>query len=169
MDPISILLAAYLDSIVNLAHGHFQDTMGTQLQSERIEHQGEVIDFQHQLWRVRESSVCGPLNNDLQAFSACTLKAKAMFVELCHSLSQQKDAHWRITKSRTMYCNAANMFQPTEASITAAEELDEFTQARQHCNIATAAALGSHDQKLINEREEACEAFEAMRASQAQN
>lgn len=151
MDPFGMLLAVYLDSVVNLTQGHFQDTMGTHLQAERIEYQGEVIDFQHQLWRVREPSVCGPLKNDLQAFSACTLKAKAMFMELCHSLSQHKGTHWRITKSRNMYCNVANTFQPTEASITAAEEVDEITQARQRCNLATAAALGSYDQKLINE------------------
>jgi hypothetical protein len=166
MDPIGLLLAAYLDSIANVTHRHLQDSMGTQLQAVSIEYEGSVIDFQHQLWRVRDDSVCGSLRNDLRQYSACTIKAKAMFAELCQALSEKKDNHWRITKSRNMYCNAANSFRPTEASIMLADEPGEFEQARQRCNIATAAALGSSDRKLIEERDEACEALKVLRSTE---
>jgi hypothetical protein len=164
MDPIGLLLAVYLDSIANVTHRHFQDSMDTQLQAVRIEYEGSVIDFQHQLWRVRDDSVCGSLRSDLRQYSACTVKAKDMFAELCQALSEKKDNHWRIAKSQNMYCNAANSFRPTEASIMRADEPGEFEQARQRCNIATAAALGSSDRTLIKERDEACEALKVLRS-----
>lgn len=165
MDPFGLLFAAYLDSIANVTHRHFLDSMGTQLQGVRIEYQGSMIDFQHQLWRVRDDSVCGSFRGDLRKYSACTIKAKAMFSELCQALSEKKDNHWRISKSQNMYCNAANSFRPTEASIMLADEPGEFEQARQRCNIATAAALGSPDHKLIEEREEACGALKVFRST----
>jgi len=163
MDPISMLFAAYLDSIVNITHGHLQRSLGTELQAERIEYDGTVIDFQHQLWRVRHPTVCASQRANLQAFSECTVKAQALFNELCQSLTQRRNLDAYASRARTMYCNAAVAFRPTQASISAAGQTDALADARRRCNTATAAALGSRDARLIAEREKACSDFAELR------
>lgn len=166
MDPISMLFAAYLDSIVNITHGHLQRSLGTELQAERIEYDGTVIDFQHQLWQVRYPTVCASRRDNLQAFSECTVKAQALFNELCQSLTQRRNLDAYASRARNMYCNAAVAFRPTQASISAAGETDALADARRRCNTATAGALGSRDPRLIAEREKACSEFAELRAAE---
>jgi hypothetical protein len=166
MEPISLLFAAYLDSIVNVTHRHVQRSLGAELQAEHIEYDGTVIDFQHQLWQVRYPTVCGSQRGNLQAFSECTVKAQALFSELCQSLAQRRSLDAYGSKTRTMYCNAAVTFRPTLASISAAGETDALADARQRCNTATAAALGSGDSRLVAKREKAYSELTELRAAQ---
>ena len=166
MDPIGILFGAYLDSVANVTHRHLQESLGTEIQAERIDYQGTLVDFQYQLWQVRHPSVCASKRGDLREFSACTIQAQAMFRELCDSLAPTEADDWRVAKTRNMYCNAAVAFEPTQASISVAEPSDELARARQRCNVAISAALGSGDRMAIAERDKACAELAELQAAQ---
>ena len=64
---------------------------------------------------------------------------------------------------QTMYRNAVVSYNPTIASVAAAPELNELEKARQACNAATAAAMGSREPRVLKERRELCEVYAGMR------
>lgn len=160
MDPLSFLFSAYLDSVSNNVHQHLTDTMGTELQAVVIEYQGVEVPFQYQMWQVRKPSVCSSYQTDLVEYSGCTVKASALFNDLCKQLTKNPKEHWRYVKTKNMYCNAAVSYQPTIAAISKPKTKDEVQLARQRCNSAVANALGSSDPKVIAERKRACEEYE---------
>ena len=156
MDPVSLLFTAYLDSIQNTVHARFTDLHGTEIKAMMIEYQGVEVPYQYQLWRVRDKSVCQPYKSQITQFSNCTLAAKALFRDLCAQLSGKPSNHWRHSKLKNMYCNAAVSFEATVARIAVAGERSEEKAARAECNLAIAAALGSRDPVVIAERDRVC-------------
>ncbi len=58
MDPISVLFAALLDSTSSAVSNHMQEALGTETKTVTVEHNDQRISFQHQLWRIRDESVC---------------------------------------------------------------------------------------------------------------
>ncbi len=156
MDPVSLLFTAYLDSIQNTVHARFTDLHGTEIKAMMIEYQGVEVPYQYQLWRVRDKSVCQPYKSQITQFSNCTLAAKALFRDICAQLSDKPSNHWRHSKLKNMYCNAAVSFEGTVARIGVAVARSEEEAARAECNLAIAAALGSRDAVVIAERERIC-------------
>jgi len=156
MDPVSLLFTAYLDSIQNTVHARFTDLHGTEIKAVMIEYRGVEVPYQYQLWRIRNKSVCQSCKSQTTQFSKCTLAAKALFRDLCAQLSDKPSNHWRHSKLKNMYCNAAVSFEATVARIAVAGERSEEEAARAECNLAIAAALGSRDAVVIAERERVC-------------
>ena len=156
MDPISLVFSAYLDAVQSNVHTQLTDTLGTEVKAVVIDYQGVKVPFQYQIWRVRDNSVCSSYQSDLIQYSQCTVKAKELFQTLCAQLSKKPSTHWRYTKTKNMYCNAAVSYQPTIARIGEAEERTEDEEARAACNLAIVAALGSRDPVVIAERDRVC-------------
>ena len=156
MDPVSLLFTAYLDSIQNTVHARFTDLYGTEIKAVMIEYQGVEVPYQYQLWRVRDKSVCQPYKSQITQFSKCTLAAKVLFRDLCAQLSDKPSNHWRHSKMKNMYCNAAVSYEATVARIGVPGERNEKETARAECNLAIAAALESRDPVVISERERVC-------------
>ena len=156
MDPISLLFAVYLDAVQNTVHTQVTDVLGTEVNALVIDYQGVKVPFQYQIWRVKDKSVCASYQSKLTRYSQCTVKAKKLFEALCTQLSQNPSTHWRHTKTKNMYCNAAVSYQETIARIGEAEELSETAKARAECNLAIAAALGSRDPAVLRERDRVC-------------
>jgi hypothetical protein len=156
MDPVSLLFTAYLDSIQNTVHARFTDLYATEIKAVMIEYQGVEVPYQFQLWRVRNKSVCQPYKSQITQFSKCTLAAKALFKDLCAQLNDKPSKHWRHSKMKNRYCNAAVFFEATVAPIGVAGERSEEESARAECNLAIAAALGSRDAVVITEKERVC-------------
>lgn len=163
MEPVSLLFSAYLNIVQSNVHSHLADSIGTEIKAIRIEYQGMMIPFQHQMWRIREGSVCNSYSPNIQTYSQCTLKASSLFSDLCTYLSENPQNHWRHAKSKNMYCNAAITFNPVVASISVAPEQSDLTKARKACNTATISAMGSSDPSLISERKVACAKYEALK------
>ena len=156
MDPVSFVFAAYMDAVQNTVHAQVADTLGTEVKAMMIDYQGVEVPFQYQIWRVKDQSVCSSYESDLVHYSKCTVTAKKLFTALCTQLSQKPSVHWRYTKAKNMYCNAAVSYKPTIARIGAAEERTEDEEARAACNLAIVAALGSRDPVVIAERDRVC-------------
>ena len=164
MDPISYLFSAYLNTVQASVQEHLTESMNLQVTPVEIVYEGVPVVFQYYNWKVRDRSVCSNVSNDLQAFSHCTVKAKELFGALCTELSKgplKSPKHGRL---RTMYCNASIAFKPTIARVDAASEKTELELARQECNAATVAAMGSRDPKVIRKKKELCEAYQEMKA-----
>ena len=156
MDPVSFVFAAYMDAVQNTVHAQVADSLGTEVKAMMIDYQGVEVPFQYQIWRVKDQSVCSSYESDLVHYSKCTVTAKKLFTALCTQLSQKPSVHWRYTKTKNMYCNAAVSYKPTIARIGAAEERTEDEEARAACNLAIVAALGSRDPVVIGERDSVC-------------
>ncbi|MGP4845611.1 hypothetical protein ACTXGQ_15845 [Marinobacter sp. 1Y8] len=153
MDPVSYLFAAYLNTVQGHVQNNVAEIYGTQVTPVEIEYNGVNVAFQYQLWRVRDKSVCGNVRHNLKAFSDCSLKAKELFSVLCSELSKTPQQNWKHGKYRTMYCNASMTFKPTIASVSVASEESELQKARQACNAATVAAMGSRELGVLGEPE----------------
>ena len=166
MDPISYLFSAYLHTVQAGVQQHLSESHNTQITPVEIEYEGEKVAFQHHLWRVRDQSVCSDRKNDLQAFSKCTLAAKKLFGVLCSELSKRPDQNPRHGKLRNMYCNASMSFKPTVARVGVASGSTELESARQACNAATVAAMGSREPRVIREKQTLCGVYEAIKAGQ---
>lgn len=156
MDPISFVFSAYVDAVQNIVHKKMTDSFGTEVKAVVIDYQAVSIPFQYQMWRVKDKTVCLPYQSDLSRYSHCTLTAKRLFAELCTQLSKKPSAHWRHTKTKDMYCNAAVTYQPTIARVSEASAMDKAEKAKAECNLAIAAALGSRDPAVIIERDRVC-------------
>ena len=152
MDPISLVFAAYLDSVQSTVHARVTDTLGTEVKAVIIDYQGVPVPFQYQMWRVIDKSVCSRYQSDLTYYSHCTVTAKELFSALCSQLSQKPSEHLRYIKTKNMYCNAVVSYEATIAWIGGAEG----EEAKAACNLAIAAALGSRDPVVIAERDRVC-------------
>ena len=156
MSPISLIFAAYVDAVQNTVHDKMTDALGTEVKAVMIGYEGVDVPFQHQMWRVKSQTVCSPYQSDLVPYSHCTVTAKKLFAALCTQLSKKPSDHWRHTKTKNMYCNAAVSYQATIARIGKAQERTEDERARAVCNLAIAGALGSRDPVVIAERDRVC-------------
>lgn len=165
MDPISTIFSIYLETVSRQIRDSAARVMNTEVTPVVIHYKGIDIPFQHPLWKIRASSVCEPYRQALDQFSRCTVAAKEMFRDLCDELARHGHTESRY---RNMYCNAAISFRPTIADVSAAEPLSPLELARQACNAATAAGLGSTDPALIAEREGACAEYENLKMSTAE-
>ncbi|BES70019.1 hypothetical protein RE428_10370 [Marinobacter nanhaiticus D15-8W] len=163
MDPVSYLFSAYLNTVQTNVQEHFAERYGTQITPVEIQYEGVEVAFQHQLWRIRDKSVCGNVSHNLKVFSECTLKAKQLFGELCSELSKAPQKNWKHGKFRTMYCNASVSFRPTIARVSAGTEETELAKARQACNAATVAAMGSREPGILREKRELCWVYESLK------
>lgn len=165
MDPVSMVFAAYLNTVQSTVSSHFNETRNTQITPVAIEYEGMTVSYQHQLWRVRSKSVCANYRQTISLFSPCTVKAAQLFNALCTELKQAGSNDWRQAKIQNMYCNAALSFKPTVATVGSAQALSDMDEARQACNAATVAAMGNSDPRLAHERNRNCGVYQSMRAT----
>ena len=160
-----ILMSTWLSSITDSFANDVATAANTQIIARKVNYEGSVISFQHQFWRIRESSVCGPHAIMSQAFSECTVKARRMFSDMCEHLSSTQTNTPYHHNYQQMYCNAAVSFTPTIISISKGnpEELSEYQKLRIECNMLTASALGSQDEALIRQRDWVCSEFRSFK------
>lgn len=161
MEPMSLFFSAYISSILKMDLLSYSEVTNMYMEAVEIEYKGLYIPFQHQVWKVRDSSVCQRYISNTLKYSKCTVTAKELFTNLCRDLSRtKKDVS---NRHQRMYCNAAHSYTPTYASISAAKQDSTITVARKACNTATISAMSSSDVRLINERKTACENYEKVK------
>ncbi len=166
MDPVSLVFAAYLDTVQSTVTNHLEETRNVQITPVVIEYEGATVSYQHQLWRVRPQSVCANYRQDISQFSPCTVKAARLFEDLCSELRQVQSDDLRRAKVQNMYCNAAVSHKPTVAKVSSARALTDLEENRQACNAATVAAMGNSDPRLARERDKTCDAYRSMKIDQ---
>lgn len=166
MDPVTVIFSAYLNTLQSATYDHVNESFGTQMQAVVVNYEGVKIPYQYQMWTVRQASVCQPYVASVAEYSRCSLAAAGLFNDLCNRLSAQPNGDWRQKKFRNMYCNAAVSYKPTIAKISSAQAAPAANQARQRCNAATVAAMGSQDPELIHQRDQLCAAYRAQRAGE---
>lgn len=165
MDPVSVLFSVYLNSVINSTDPETTATMGTELQSLVIQYQGVDVPFDYQLWQIQDSSVCHRYRGDINAFSKCTVLAKDLFQSLCTELGKSDKEHWQFDKTKAMYCEAGDSYEPTVAKVTLSgdSDLDDVQLARQKCSAAVIKAMDSREPSVMAERKAACEAYEKLK------
>ncbi len=156
MDPISLALSTYLNHVQVNVHQQVTDIMGTEVQAVSIKYEGLNISYQHQIWKIKDKSVCNNYRNQLAHYSTCTIKAKRLFNSLCNELNKKKSTHWKHKKIKNMYCNAAISYKPVIASIKPASNESPLQLARKECNQAIVAAMGTDNRSLELEQKEIC-------------
>ena len=86
-----------------------------------------------------------------------------LFNKLCADIPTIENADLKYTKTKNMYCNAAVSYKPTIATISADSPASELLQAKQKCNAATIAAMGSSDPAAIGYRDRICQNYNEMK------
>ena len=156
MDPVTTFVNVYLLTIgehISTSHSERSNLHVTPIV---MQYKGSTIPYQHQIWRIKDKSVCFEYQDDTAQYSQCTITAKALFKDMCSELSMNKSQHWNIQKHKTMYCNAALSYKPTVATITSGSN-SKNTDADKKCNEFILMAMGSRDKALIAERDKYCD------------
>jgi len=163
LDPISLVLSAYLENVQNTVHSAMTDRIGTEVKAISIEYEGLTVPFQYQMWRIKDKSVCGVYSEDVLRYSECSIKAKKLFTSLCTQLGSSSQNEWRRSKLKNMYCNASVSYKPTVALISHGFDVGEIQEAKQKCNIATVKAMGSNNRQFIAERTKVCNKYHGLK------
>lgn len=158
MDPISAFFAALLDTTSSAVNNHMQESVGTEVKTVTVDHNNERISFQHQLWRIRDESVCVDKRDRMAEFSKCTLAAKGFFVDACRYLRESRGRGVRYDKTKNMYCAASNSFKPSIAFVAPANQASALEMARRECNKLVFQQTASAEA-----REEACARYELLK------
>lgn len=158
MEPISILFSSFLTGLSGGLHNHISGVMGSEIQAQVIEYQTQKIDYQYQLWKIKDQSVCASVkNNNLSNYSSCTIKAKQFFTETCSYLQANPEQNWQYKKHKNMYCVAATNFQPTIAQLSRPSEAEaQQWEVKQKCSLLTLEARNTGNSKVARERDAAC-------------
>lgn len=134
-----------------------------QVEAKSYHYKDQQITFQHQLWKVKENSVCSTYPNNTQEKSKCQVTAKSFFNEVCQQLNNAKNKSSIQTRTQNMYCNAAVSFQPKIIRISKANALSEIEIARSECNALILKAMGNNDPKVAGRKEETCNKYKALK------
>ncbi len=166
MDPISSLISIYLDSLISPIQHEMTDILGTEIQAQVVEYRGVSIDYQYQLWRIRENSVCAAKRSTIRQYSHCTESAKTFFAETCLELQNNPQNHWRYRKLKNMYCQAASSYQPVIAKISKPSARESaIMDAKQRCSLLTLDAM-SGSEKALKAKDAACAHYKNMMSDQ---
>ena len=117
MHPVSSVFAAYIDAVQNTLHAQVIDTHGTEVKALMIGYQGVNVPFQYQIRGVEDQSLCSSYQSALILYSQSMVTAKKLLLALCTHLFQKPSVHWRYTKTKNMYCNAAVSCKPALVGI----------------------------------------------------
>ena len=165
MDPISILFSSFLTGMTADIHGQVQDIMGTEVQYRVVEYQAHKIDYQYQIWKIKDTSVCARVkNHNLSDYSSCTVSAKGLFADTCSYLQSHPEYNGKHTKLKNMYCVAAANFKPTIAQISQPSKAEsELWDVKQKCSLLTLNARSSGSNAVAKERDIACAEYNKIR------
>tara|TARA_R110002050_G_scaffold57423_5_gene129171 strand:+ start:83875 stop:84378 length:504 start_codon:yes stop_codon:yes gene_type:complete len=165
MEPISIIFSSFLAGMTGDLTNHITNVMGTEVQVQIVEYQNQQIDYQYQLWKVKDPSVCARIKtNDLSHYSSCTLIAKTFFTDTCSYLQTHPQQNWKYTKLKNMYCLAAVNFKPTIAQISRPTEAEsKLWDAKQKCSLLTLNARSTGSRAVAKQRDKACEEYQKIK------
>jgi hypothetical protein len=117
MDPLSALFAGFVQQAGESISQAAISGMNAEPETVIVDYHDQRVSFVHQLWRIRPESVCADQRARLADDAPCTQAAQALFEEACARLTAQPVRDPAARSLRTMYCNAAERFQPTQANI----------------------------------------------------
>ncbi|WP_257275281.1 MULTISPECIES: hypothetical protein [unclassified Endozoicomonas] len=174
MDIISTSLATIITAMSGSITDSYIENANAEITSRVIQHQGQDIYFEHQVWRIRNSSVCQNKHQKITEFSQCTLAAKAAFIEICQA-HQHKNYKAHKAKSMVrMFCQAASNFKPTIAMIqpsspaSSKTKIDntELIEAKQNCSALILESQMSNDPFMEAKRADACKKYKQLSTKQ---
>lgn len=165
MDPISVIFSTFITGISSGITTDISDIMGTELQYKVVEYHQLQIDFQYQMWTIKDKSVCArDKDNDLSAHSKCTVEAKRLFGDTCSYLQANPQQSWQYKKTKNMYCTASANFKPTVAQISTPSAAEAaLWNAKQACSMLTLQARSSGSKQVITDKEKACSKYNQLK------
>lgn len=164
MDPLTLFFASYLEAVSDRAYAQMHDESGAEPQRVMVSHNNHRIIYQHQFWQIHDETVCTDLKEDVGRYSECTIAAKSLFERACRQLLNNPKDDWKYTSLLNMYCDAADYFEPTVATITWSYEKEtKLSIAKRECSSATAAAIGSRNPRVLDERDVKCRIYQQIK------
>lgn len=155
MDPLTTVVNAYLLTLSEHISASYSERTNLHVTPIVMQYKDTTIPYQHQIWRIKDKSVCFDFQDNASQYSQCTIKAKDLFKDMCSELSNNKSQHWNIQKHKTMYCNAALSYKPMVATITSGSD-SKLNAITKKCNELILKTMGTKDKTLIAERDKYC-------------
>jgi len=159
MSASAIALSAYLAALGESIQDENQQRQALNETKVVINYHDQDIPFSHQGWQILDKTVCNQHNRNSPHYSACTIKAKSLFNQICSALTNRTSAYWHHQKYKEMYCHAAVNFSPMVATISYGKSTQMTPQERK-CNQLILKALVDRNQTTIEERNQACKNIE---------
>ncbi|MEZ9236646.1 hypothetical protein [Shewanella sp. 10N.286.52.A9] len=156
MDPLSQLFAAYLESVSNNVSKVYSDSLNTTISTKVLQYHDTEIRFQHQMWRIKQDSVCVNLIQDSTQYSKCTQQAKSMFNDICIQLSSKQNLSAKGRSISNMYCNATLTYKPMVAQISQPKAKTPQQLQDKLCNQLILASMQDNSEDIQKQKEAAC-------------
>ncbi|MFC1518515.1 hypothetical protein ACFL6Z_02215 [Pseudomonadota bacterium] len=156
MDPLSQLFAAYLESVSNNVTKAYSDSLNTTVTTKVLQYHDTEIRFQHQMWRIKQNSVCANLIQDSTRYSKCTQQAKSMFNDICIQLSSTENLSAKGRSISNMYCNATLSYKPMVAQISKPKAKTAQQLADKLCNQLILESMQDNSEDIQKQKEAAC-------------
>lgn len=160
IDPVSFLFTSYFKMVSTSINQHYSDLYNFEMQTKIVKFEGYNVAYSYQIWKIRQNSVCNNYKQNSTKLSLCTVKAKELFRQSCSYLQQDKNKQHITIKLQNMYCNASINYKPQVAMVTEPKKKSAYQIAKQKCNSAILASMGSRDKEVIEARKIACEDLE---------
>ncbi len=167
MDPVSLLFSAYLNSVQNLAltPPEVTDPVGKSSAALIINYKGNSVPFEYQRWTVNNKSVCGDFSLRSTDYSNCTTRATMVFNKLCTQLKRTANDDPNFILTKTMYCNAAVFYEPSQAVVISDVDKSQLKKAKKICTAAIAFVMASREGSQIGNRNRVCSNYLALKKS----
>ncbi|NOQ35551.1 MAG: hypothetical protein GQ569_06605 [Methylococcaceae bacterium] len=166
MDLFAMIFASYLEIVSGSVYQQMSDRMDTEIQAMIVKHDEQEVSFSHQIWKIKQSSVCENDKQNALKYSKCTQAAKSLFNASCQYLQANPKTHWKYQKLKNMYCNAALSYQPVNAAISWSGKEDKLKTAKRKCSMATIALMDNDKQELRSARKKACDNYKKLLEAQ---
>lgn len=141
------------------------ETMGYEVKSVVIAHNGIDVPFSYQRWLVMPKSVCSTYSQDISAYSKCTVAAKDLFYDTCLNFDFSSLNNRNSSLLKNMFCKASASYQPTIVNVQWSSEPSELDQARSECNTAKAALLGGRTPERLAAERDACSRYHSLNSN----
>lgn len=156
MDPTSVLLAAYISTVMANSNEALNDVNDIALTSESITYENVNVPFQHQLWKINNASVCASYSEKMSVYAECTVKAKSLFTTLCNELPEANQENLKVRQLKAMYCNASDNYEPTIALISDPKAITTERAIEKQCNLLILKTMDDNDSELLAEKDLIC-------------
>ncbi|MFC1684254.1 hypothetical protein ACFL0R_02130 [Pseudomonadota bacterium] len=164
MDPLTLFFTSYLEAVSDRAYAQMSDESGVETQQVMVAHNNHRISYQYRFWEIQDETVCADKREHVGHYSECTIAAKSLFERACKRLLNNPEEHWKYSSLKEMYCTAADYYEPTIATIDWSYEKEtRLSAAKRECSAAVAAAIGSRDPRILNERDVKCRIYKQVK------
>jgi hypothetical protein len=164
MDLLTAALGQYLNLTSNYFFNNFKEIKNLEAKTVSLDYEGYKLHYRYKNWKINDDSVCSRYQTrKYSVYSNCTVKAKKAFNEICEELIFKPTTNPFNSSFTTMYCNAADNYEPVIARASLSKPLSSLKSAQRDCSNRILEEKQYPSPISAKERISACEKYQLLK------